>query len=164
MVLTPNKVMQGCASLPVCKYRIRKQIQKNKSIPCLLALKGLSGTWQWFVERGHFFQLLLTVENVQKLWKETCISAHVLNQLEAQVMFEKIHFPLISIVRQLLKEKTWWMVVARLKKKKSKRRQKGKQEALIPLFDSVCLLPWLWRLIVIHPGRMSVAIISWITA
>lgn len=81
MVITPDKVT-ACVS--DCVYVCASMCEKN--IP-RLALKGLFKTPgnDWLKE-DTFYLLLLTVENVEKAWRVTCISTRVLNQFEAQVM------------------------------------------------------------------------------
>lgn len=101
-----------CDRVFMCAYVRADPSTYEKTNSLGLALKGLSGTCQWLAERGH---LSLGCYWQSKMWGEawrvTCISPHVLNQLEAQVMLWKIYFLSINITQQLLKrKKAWWMV------------------------------------------------------
>lgn len=78
-----------CQCVCVCASTSRfEQVlwKKKKSLNRLL-WKGFQTPGNDWLKEDTFIQLLLTV--VEKLWRVTCISAHVLNQFEAQVMLWK---------------------------------------------------------------------------
>lgn len=149
MVITPDKVtvwVCECVCVYVCVWD-SSMYKKNQSLSLLW--EGFQTPGNDWLKEDTFYQPLLTVENVEKVWRVTCISAHVLNQFEAQVMlwkstsFDK-HHAVASKRKSMMDGHS-----ASEKAEKTKSKQEAALSLSLSLSDSlsVCFLgseDWLW--------------------